>query len=555
MPYRIWLFFRQHAECFGAVLCALCALCLMLPQPAPAQSTLSPGAVQDTLPSPKAQTPAPPAQLVFPVAPPAVEHDRTARRFTVNSFTFSGNTVYNERALKRLLERFVDQQLNLYDLTRAADAITRLYRNEGYTVARAVIPAQKVEKGVVHIEVIEGRIGGIFFEGNRRYSSATLQRRMTALAPGKLITTAAMENDLLLLNDLPGLTARATLEPGKQFGTTDVKIRVEEKTFAGYIQPNNQGRREIGQWRADGGVSVNNALGFGDQLSFQGVEGESHLMHYGRLAYNVPLNAQGTRLEAAYSATKYRLAGDLSVLNIEGEVRGSEISLVHPLLRSRSQNLSLNLGYRTTRLRQRALGVEISDNSIGLYNPGVRYSQIGADASATSLSAQFFTNLRTNTSGTRQDAQRLKLELEGTHLRGITTNWDLYVRGLVVQSQETLADSEKFSLGGPGNVRGYRSSELRGDKGWLATVEMRRQISLFNTLGVVAVFYDAGVVKFQAPGLLDGSTTLMSAGANVTFFPLRNVPVKLEFAVPVRNTIAGDGHNNGRLWFSVGASF
>ncbi len=552
MPYRNWQHFRQRVALSGIVLCALCCA---LPQLTAAQSALTPGAVQDTVPPPKPQTPAPPAQLIFPVAPPAIEHDRSARRFSVNSFTFSGNTVFTESSLKRLLERFIDLQLNLYDLTRAADVVTNLYRDEGYIVARAVIPAQKVEKGVVHIEIVEGKVGKIIFEGNKRYSTDMLARRMTTLAPGMLITGPAMEHDLLLLNDLPGLSARATLEPGAQFGTTDVKIRIVEKTFAGYVQPNNQGRREIGQWRADGGVSVNNALGFGDQLSFQGVESESHLMHYGRLGYSLPLNALGTRLELGHASTRYRLGGDLAVLNVEGDARSSEVNLVHPLMRSRSQNVSLNLGYRTTRLRQRALGVEISDNSIGLYNPGIRYNQIGADASVSSLSVQFFTNLRTNTSGTRQDAQRLKTELEATHLRGLTTNWDLYLRSQIVQSQETLADSEKFSLGGPGNIRGYRSSELRGDKGWLATVELRRQLSVFNTLGVVAFFYDAGVVKYQAPGLLDGSTTLMSAGANVTFFPLRNVPVKLEFAVPVRNTIAGDGHNNGRLWFSVGASF
>jgi hemolysin activation/secretion protein len=552
MPHRS----GQHYPSLKQLLAiALCMLVCTQPGTALAQSTLTPGAVQDTVPPAKAPAPKAPAQLIFQPPPPPIEHDRNARRFSVNSFRFSGNTVYSEQALKRLVERFVDLQLNLYDLTRAADVVTRLYRDQGYIVARAVIPAQKVENGIVQIEIIEGKVGKIIFEGNHRYSQQSLQNRMTQLAPGMLITGGAMEHDMLLLNDLPGLTARATLEPGPQFGTTDVRIRVEEKTFSGYVQPNNQGRKEIGQWRTDGGLNVNNLLGIGDQLSFQGIVSQGNLMHYGHLGYSVPLTWQGTRLEVGYSATDYSLGGTLAVLDIEGDVRSSEINLVHPLMRSRSQNLSINLGYRTTRLRQRALGVEISDNSIGLFNPGVRYSQIGADASVSSLSTQFYTNFRTNTSGTRQDAEQLKVEIEGTHLRGLDRNWDLYLRALIVQSHETLADSEKFSLGGPGNVRGYRSSELRGDKGWLATVELRRQFSLFGKLGVVGFFYDAGVVKFQAPGFVDGSTTLMSAGANVTYFPLRSVPIKLEFAVPVRNTIASDGHNNGRLWFSVGASF
>src|SRR4051812_34826900 len=67
---------------------------------------LTPGAVQDTIPPPKPPAPTPPAQLVFPVPPPPVEHDRNARRFTVSSFRFSGNTVYSESTLKRVVERY-----------------------------------------------------------------------------------------------------------------------------------------------------------------------------------------------------------------------------------------------------------------------------------------------------------------------------------------------------------------------------------------------------------------------------------------------------------------
>ena len=53
----------------------------------------------------------------------------------------------------------------------------------------------------------------------------------------------------------------------------------------------------------------------------------------------------------------------------------------------------------------------------------------------------------------------------------------------------------------------------------------------------------------------DRTLTLQSVGAGVTFYPQSAVTLKLEFAVPVSNTIPSDGHNDGRFWASLIASF
>jgi NAD(P)-dependent dehydrogenase (short-subunit alcohol dehydrogenase family) len=97
--------------------------------------------VQDTLGGEKMRPPVTPPQVVLPVQPSPSQHDPRARRFRVNAFAMSGNTVYRTRLLKTLLERFVDLELNLYDLNKAADTITTFYHDRGYTLARAVVPA------------------------------------------------------------------------------------------------------------------------------------------------------------------------------------------------------------------------------------------------------------------------------------------------------------------------------------------------------------------------------------------------------------------------------
>jgi len=533
---------------------AFAAACFF-PAFALAQTPLTPGAVQDTI-GPVKPPPKPvPGQLVFPKAPPAIAHDPKGQRFTVNAFDFVGNTVYSTQVLKRITERFIDLQLNLYDLSRAADSLTRFYQENGYPVARAVLPAQKVDKGIVRIEIIEGRVGEVRFEGSRRYTPDYLRGRLSTLTPDTLITSGGLEQDLLLLNELPGLTARATLEPGKKFGTTDVTIQVDERAISVFAMPNNHGRKEIGQTRLDAGASLNNPLGIGDQLSVFGTYSERGLLKYGRASYSVPVSSNGTRLELAASSSDYRVEGDITQLGVTGDALNREVTLTHPVYRTRSQGLLLNFGYRSTDLRQRTFGIETSNTSIELLNLGLRYNQIGEDSSVATASAQITTNFKSNDLGLRTDAQKFKLDLEGTQLRGIARDWDAFGRLAWTYSPEPLADSEKFSVGGPGSVRGYRSSEVRGDGGFLVTGEVRRVFNAANRLGIWSIFYDAGIVRFQStPGFVDGTLTIQSVGTGVTYYLHPSVTLKLEFAVPVGNTVPTD-RDKGRAWISLIGSF
>jgi len=533
---------------------AFAAACI-LTAPALAQTPLTPGAVQDTI-GPIKPPPKPvPGQLVFPKPAPSVAHDPNGQRFSVNAFEFTGNTVYSTQVLKRLTERFIDLQLNLYDLTRAADTLTRFYQENGYPVARAVLPAQKVDKGIVRIEIIEGRVGEVRFEGSRRYTPDFLRWRLSTLTPGSLITSEGLERDLLLMNDMPGLSARATLEPGKKFGTTDVTIQIEERAVSAFAMPNNHGRKEIGRTRVDAGASLNNPLGIGDQLSFYGTYSERGLLKYGRASYSVPVSEHGTRLEVAVSSSDYRIEGDITQLGVTGDALNREINLTYPAIRTRSRSLLWNLGARSTDLRQRTFGIETSNTSIDLLNIGVRYNQIGEDSSITTGSAQITSNFKANNLGLRTDAQKFKLDLEGSELRAISRDWDAYGRVAWTYSPDPLADSEKFSVGGPGSVRGYRSSEVRGDGGFLVTAEVRRAFNAANRLGIWSIFYDAGIVRFQGtPGFVDGTLTIQSVGTGVTFYLHPAVTLKLEFAVPVGNTIPTE-RKNGTAWMSLIASF
>lgn len=531
------------------ILAAAC--CAAAPAWAQAPQPLTPGRVLDTIPDRRPALPPTPPEVVFPAPRPGAKHDPNAPRFLVNAFSFAGNSVFSERLLKRVVDRFVDYRLNLHELNQAADLVTRYYRDHGYPIARAIIPAQKVEKGVVLIEVIEGRIGTVSVIGNRRYEQEFITARVADLPGAGVVTVESLERGLLLLNDLPGLSARATLQPGAEFGLTDMVIRVEEKKAAGSLALDNRGRKEVGRFRLDGGVEVHNPLGIGDQFGLRVIESQHNLLTYGRASYSVPVTPGGLRASATYSQVHYDMGGDFAALGIEGEVANYEASLSYPWLRSRRRNVFFGVGWRRTASNQTTLGTVTRDDRIDLLSANVQGSWVHEDSAVTNAYAVFASNGKRNPTLFAQDAQYARLEIDVNHLRAASKNWDLFLRANLVASADALPDTEKLSIGGPDSVRGYQSSELRGDGGYQGTIELRRRFEAANVPAVFSVFYDAGAAKAKGFG---GTDSIRSAGIGVNAYPHHNIRWRVEYARALSDRRSADGDRD-RVWLLVSASF
>src|SRR5579859_5395152 len=198
-------------------------------QAAPVAPT--PGQVKSTLPT---QTPppkqAPPSALgQAPTNAAGVAPGGPA--FKVNAFDIQGNTAISSDELKAQISNYVGQSLTLSQLYDAADVLTRYYRARGYGLAYVAPPAQKLAGSVVKLQVVEGRIGDINIQGNSRTRSPVLKQRAQSLQSGAIYTDADAERAVMLMNDLPGVIARAVVSPGSAYGTSDMSFNVDERAY------------------------------------------------------------------------------------------------------------------------------------------------------------------------------------------------------------------------------------------------------------------------------------------------------------------------------------
>lgn len=524
------------------------------------QEPPSPGEVEETL---RRDEPPLDTREIPPIEMPEAPRPEVApggRAVPVTTLEIVGNTVLDDAEISAFAAQYEGEVMTLAQVYEAADRLTDLYRANGYGLATAVVPAQRVDSGTVRIEVIEGRVGSIAFEGNERYDADFLAAQFDTITPGSVFRNAELEREALLLNDLPGLTARAVVKPGAEYGTSDIVIRVTEKPFDYRFMLDNYGRDSIGEIRLTADGSINGLTGRGDRLSGTLIQSQSSLLTYGRVAYGMPVGTEGDRMRFTYGHAAYDVGTAVFIpLDIDGTSTTARIDYLRPFERSRSRNIILGAALVRTDSESSSLGATTTDSGITLLEVSGFMSRNWPDRAVSTVSVSLATNFQGNSDGTETDAQLARVRVDGSHTVPFADRWSGVVRGAVALSPDPLVDTQKFSLGGPQMLRGYVSSEARGDQGMSVSLELQRRFRYRDVAAQGYGFLDLGTVRRKSlpadPPNTDHSDTLASVGLGLAVQPAQRWSMNLVLAKPVGGYTPADGDTGVRLWASAAVAF
>ncbi|HEV8458706.1 MAG TPA: POTRA domain-containing protein, partial [Methylomirabilota bacterium] len=123
-------------------------------------------------------------------------------------FRVTGATVFPPEKLHTLLAEGEGRALTLAQIEGLAARITAFYRERGYILARAYVPAQEMRDGVIEIAVLEGRVGRIEVNGVRWYDPDYIRSYVQPPSEARVFELGSFERGMLLLNDLPGLEVK-----------------------------------------------------------------------------------------------------------------------------------------------------------------------------------------------------------------------------------------------------------------------------------------------------------------------------------------------------------
>ena len=498
--------------------------------------------------------------------------------FEIKVIELAGNHAFSTELLHALVANAIGTKITLPQLDALAARITDYYHSHGYPLARAYIPAQTIATGTVRIEILEAHFGIINLDNHSQVNDSLLKSTLAPLQSGQPIAQSTLDNALLLLSDIPGVSNLATLKPGAEVGSSDLDIKVDgTPRISGNLSADDYGNRYTGRVRGGATVNVNNALHIGDVLSVSGMSTGPN-MNYGRFSYEALLNGQGTRVGASYFILDYTLDHSLLKLNAFGTAQITSAWAKHPLLRSRDLNFVGQLQYDHLQLNDSIAEGDINTfrhidggtatisgdardsllmGASNTWNAGWTGGQVGFDNNA----AQAFDVATKHSQGLFS-----KLNLNLTRLQNITEKASFYASFTGQWAQDNLDSSKKMIVGGPYTVRAYDMGTLSADSGYLGTVELRHilaegRFGLWQAVG----FVDSAQVTINQKTWVAGANnaTLSGAGGGLNWQgPKTNwlIPTQLHARVYVATPIGPipvlvGSTNSTRTWLEFGVGF
>jgi hemolysin activation/secretion protein len=537
------------------------------------------GIMLESVKPPKVKAKTLPDIVVLPTAKPELKVP-AGQRVKVTTFNITGNTVFPEDQLTSQLSAWQGKDLDFEELSQAAERISAYYRGRGYLVARAYLPAQVIQEGRIEIAVMEGRIGEVKLNLSKegRLREQTARDTLNTLRPGDLITESSLEHSLLILNDIPGVIVRSTLEPGAAVGTADLVVDVvdEGKLMGGSLDFDNGGSRTTGEYHLGANLNFNNPSGYGDFLSLRILNSDTANSPLSGLSYAFLLDpASGTRMGVNLSQLKYTLGKDFAVLNAHGSARVTSVYIQHSYVRSRRLTIIGTLVADIKNTQDVQNNVVIDEKNLYLLNAGVSgnfasallgdsmnsfsLTLVGgiADINNANVIKMDESNLGYHTQG---QFQKFNYDYQRMQSLGQNTSLSLGISGQL--ASKNLASAEKFSLGGPKGVRAYPVGEASADEGVLLKAELNQDISqafFRESNSIISGFIEGGSARIHHKPLTidtNNNRTLSAYGLSLTMGDADNYSFRTSIAWRGSNNLPqADKDRNPRAWVQFSKFF
>jgi hemolysin activation/secretion protein len=451
-----------------------------------------------------------------------------------------------------------------------AAAIERRYQQAGYVLSFAYVPPQTVEDGVFTIAVVEGYVARIIVEGVEGRLKRTIERVLAPIAEDRPLRQATLERQLLLANDLAGITATGVLQPAEgEPGASELLVTVERDPVEARLTIDNRGADFSGPWRVTGLASVNSPGGLGERLSgYATVAIDPQELLAGGLDLSIPLGEGAWRANLAASYSDSEPGDDLADLEILTESIGWSAGASYAVIRRRSENLTLEADFAWLDTEVRALDDDFSRDRLRTLSAAVVYDQTGFLNGASSLRLAATQGLpifaATDPDSdlvSRADAQPdfSRITLDAVRAQRLYGPLTLLVTAGGQYAFDPLPAAEEFAAGGSIYGRAFDAGEITGDHGAAISVELQWPFSP-GWAGLDRVtpygFVDAGWVWDRESDVSEGlEDRLSSGGVGVRAELFDRVDVGLEYARPVDEPNTVDDDFGDRVFFTLTTRF
>jgi hemolysin activation/secretion protein len=461
-----------------------------------------------------------------------------------------------------VIEKYVGRTLSGPDLRSLASDVANVARNAGFGLATAWIPQQRIEDGVLRVMLDEGRIDDVEVSGS---GARAVRPYLASLAGGRSVRTAALERQLVLAGDVPGIRmGKAKLQ--RRGGRNILMVQAVRDRVSAYASLDNWGSSTVGPVRARLTADINGLLAEDDRLTVGGIVTPLQPKEFAlaRLSYTKVLGTGGTELTIGGYVARSEPGGVLAGLDIDGKSSEFEFGVRHPFLRTRAASLWGSLDFRLLDSSQSRADVRIRDDRIASLSAGLlgvhrtRDSRTRARFSLVQGLDLFDATREGDPFASRIDGSGVftKVEFWGEYEQQLGRGLSFMAQAEAQLANRPLLSSEEIGLGGRYFGRAWDYREFSGDKGIAGALELRFDLKKLPSPATGAQLYtylDGGSVGNYEGGFGGGS--LVSAGGGIRLWLDGTIEASLEAGFPLSDGADPDAGRDPRLSFTLGTRF
>lgn len=488
-----------------------------------------------------------------------VDEDNIAAipQFTLLKATIDGMRAVDRSEADACIAPLVGQTVGAASLLGLSECLTKLYRDRGFFLSRAFLPAQEVKDGNLAIKVIEGRIAAIDVAGMNAADAQTQFAATLAAEPAHLAT---FERDLMLLADRYGyrvVSSQLLVDPNDPSKYT-LKLKVEVAGASWRLYADNRGNSESGSDQAFGWAALNSVATAGDRLaaSLFTVPSGTESLVFGDISYARPWAAGDVWTEVGTSMSRTRNER----MGKDGDVDRLYARITAPLLRTRAQSLWATVFFDARDTEEVGSGGSHMEERVRILRGSLSYTLVkGATRADLTLEGArgldaFDASKNGDANLTHADArpQFTKVRLDATVTRKLAKQWDAAFLFAGQMADGSLVRSEEFGAGGARFGRAYDYSEITGDNGIAGALELRYTLSdIASWLKTVQLYAFADAAMVWNRGTGQPQQDLSSAGLGVRLSPMTGVVLSFELAQPLSRDVADKGDRGLRPFVSL----
>lgn len=421
----------------------------------------------------------------------ADDADNPIGRFDITRFEVEGNTLLAAPAVDQLLTPYAGKNRDFGDVQRALEALEGAYRQRGFNVVQVVLPEQELNQGVVHLKVIESRIGKVSVEGNKFFDQANIRRSLPGLRTGETPNIDDISASLKVANENPAKKISLQLKNGDKDDEINADLRVEdEKPWTVGLNLDNTGDQRTGETHIGVAYQHANVAGLDHVLNLQyttTVQKPSQVSSYG-VGYHIPLYAYGDSVDlfASYSDVDSGTiaAGTFDLLvSGKGTVFGTRYNQNLKRVGDYESKLVYGLDYKAYKNSTQLVGVPAElGNDVTVHPLSVGY--VGAWTFPASEAGFYLTASHNIPGGNRGSAEDFNLARSNASAeysilryganygRVLPGDWQLRLNLNGQYTRDALVPGEQFGAGGANSVRGFRERDTANDYGYMSNIEV-----------------------------------------------------------------------------------